>query len=194
MSRDRAHLLLHPVRMRVMIALGNQELTTQQIGLQLGDVPQASLYRAVAALHEAGILEVVDEVPRGGALERIYRTVPEQAVVSRGDFTSGTQEEFLGTVQVFADLLVSTTAGHLAKVGDDWRDYFYGMRHGTIWLDKESREELSADLQAVFAKYAERGQPEGTEPWALMMAAIPDPMPAVGGEDDAEAEASAKED
>jgi len=185
MSSERARLLLHPVRMRVVIALGDHELTTRQIGEQLGDVPQASLYRAVAALHEAGILEVVDEVPRGGALERIYRTVPERTVVSRGDFTSGTQEEFLGTVQIFADLLVSTAAGHLAQAGDDWRDYFYGMRHGTIWLDDEAREELSQDLQAVFAKYRDRGQPEGSRPWALMMAALPDSTPAVAEETEA---------
>jgi|GEM_PF-1840031 len=70
-----AQVLLHPVRMRVVLALGADDLTTKQLRNRMPDVAQASLYRAVARLVDAGIIAVVERRQRGGAMERVFRVV-----------------------------------------------------------------------------------------------------------------------
>ena len=57
-----ADLLLHPVRLRIIKAfLGDRALTTGQLATELADVPPGSLYRHVALLTRAGVLQVVAE-------------------------------------------------------------------------------------------------------------------------------------
>jgi hypothetical protein len=174
MSTDRARLLLHPVRMRVVMALSAEDLTTRQISELIPDVPQASLYRAVAQLHDAQVIEIAKEVPRGGALERTYRMCPTNGLITLKEFTSGTPEEFLATVQAFSDTIVTTTARHLAHAEDTWRDDEYGMRYEALWLSREDRAELGEDLRALLRKYTERERTEASELWAMMVAVIPD--------------------
>jgi DNA-binding transcriptional ArsR family regulator len=77
MNRDSANELLdtilHPVRMRVLMALaGSQGMTPLQIAGQLRDVPQATLYRHINRLARAGMLELVEERPVRGTLEKVY--------------------------------------------------------------------------------------------------------------------------
>jgi len=65
--------MLHPVRMRVLMALsGTQGMTPLQIAEQLSDVPQATLYRHINRLTKAQLLQVVDERPVRGTLEKVY--------------------------------------------------------------------------------------------------------------------------
>ncbi|MCI2974699.1 MAG: hypothetical protein MP439_01290 [Ferrimicrobium sp.] len=45
-------------------------MTTAQIASELSDIPMGSLYRHVAILVKAGVLQVVAECRRRGAVER----------------------------------------------------------------------------------------------------------------------------
>ena len=64
---------LHPVRMRILMLLsGSQGQTPQQMAEQMGDVPQATLYRHINRLFETGLLAVVEERPVRGTLEKVY--------------------------------------------------------------------------------------------------------------------------
>ena len=77
-----ADLLLHPVRLRIVKAfLGDRALTTGQLAAELDDVPPGSLYRHVALLAKAGVLQVVAERRVRGAVERTYtlRSSPDPA-------------------------------------------------------------------------------------------------------------------
>src|SRR6202451_3828398 len=68
-----ADLLLHPVRLRIVKAfLGDRALTTVQLAAELDDVPAGSLYRHIALLTKAGVLQVVAERRVRGAVERTY--------------------------------------------------------------------------------------------------------------------------
>lgn len=66
-------VVLHPIRMRVVLCLGEGELTTREIQARMPDVPQATLYRAINRLIEAKRIDVVEHRKRGGATERVYR-------------------------------------------------------------------------------------------------------------------------
>ncbi|WP_062076543.1 helix-turn-helix domain-containing protein [Demequina globuliformis] len=174
MASDRARLLLHPVRMQVVIALGAEDLTARDLQNILPDVPQASLYRALKQLEQGGAIEIVKEERKGGAMERTYRALPDQALLTPEEFTSGSVSEFLAAVQTFSDLIVTTAAHTVAATGDKWKDERYSMRHDSVWLTAEERAELSEDLRAVYAKYTALNKRDGTAPHALMVAALPE--------------------
>src|SRR6202161_2927169 len=68
-----ADLLLHPVRLRIVKAfLNDRALTTSQLAAEIDDVPAGSLYRHVALLTKAGVLQVVAEQRVRGTVERTY--------------------------------------------------------------------------------------------------------------------------
>src|SRR5690606_38147985 len=75
-------LVLHPVRLRIVQAfLGARRLTTAGLQRELADVTPATLYRHVGALHDGGVLEVVEERHVRGATERTYALRTEAASV-----------------------------------------------------------------------------------------------------------------
>ena len=68
-----ADLLLHPVRLRIVKAfLGERALTVKQLAAELADVQAGSIYRHVARLTEAGVLQVVAERQVRATTERTY--------------------------------------------------------------------------------------------------------------------------
>src|SRR6185312_13615775 len=73
---DPVELLLHPVRLRIVHALsGGRTVTTAQLCARMPDVSQATVYRHVGLLTDAGILEVAGEQRVRGFVERSYRLV-----------------------------------------------------------------------------------------------------------------------
>jgi Helix-turn-helix domain len=89
-----ADLLLHPVRLRIVKAfLGDRALTTGQLAAELDDVPAGSLYRHVALLTSAGVLQVVAERRVRGAVERTYTLRQFAARISPVEAAAMTAEE-----------------------------------------------------------------------------------------------------
>jgi len=66
-------ILLHPIRMRIFAEVTGGNATAKTIGEALPDVPPATLYRHINKLLESGFLEVVDEIPIRGTVERVYK-------------------------------------------------------------------------------------------------------------------------
>ena len=72
MNQSTVNLVLHPIRMRILMALAGREMTAGQLGLILTDVPQATLYRHIKRLVDNGVLIVVHETPIRGTVEKVY--------------------------------------------------------------------------------------------------------------------------
>jgi hypothetical protein len=76
-----------PIAAIVQAFLGDRALTTAQLVAELGDVPAGSLYRHVALLTKAGVLQVVAErrirgavdapTPSGSSPRRFNRARPQ---------------------------------------------------------------------------------------------------------------------
>src|SRR5579884_2586797 len=89
-----ADLLLHPVRLRIVQAfLGERALTTSQLADELDDVPAGSLYRHVAMLTNAGVLQVVAERRVRGAVERTYMLRLHAAQIQPDQLAAMTPEQ-----------------------------------------------------------------------------------------------------
>ena len=53
-------LMLNPVRMRIIMALNERPMSTQELVTRLSDIPPATLYRQVKRLAKDGSSAVVD--------------------------------------------------------------------------------------------------------------------------------------
>lgn len=86
MATRRSDILLHPVRLRIVLTAAGDEVTTADIAKRLPDVPQSTLYRHIAKLAGAGILDIVGERQARGAIERTYQVNATQARRGRRSF------------------------------------------------------------------------------------------------------------
>ncbi len=70
---ERADLILHPIRFRILETLIGESLTTQDIAGRLPDVPKSSIYRHLKLLLENDVIAIDETHPVRGVLERSYR-------------------------------------------------------------------------------------------------------------------------
>lgn len=170
-----AHVLLHPVRMRVVLALGASELTTKQIQAQLPDVAQASLYRAIARLADAGVLDVVARRKRGGALERVYkvRRVPDP------EYVTSTASEFVAAADALAGSLSLDAARSVAAGA--WGTEVAALRRQTLRLTSDQYDQIRRLCAETLASIAAEEPAPDAVPYSVTFAAIPHAHDAVLG-------------
>jgi hypothetical protein len=158
-------LLLHPVRFRVVQSLlGDRDLTTAQLRELLPDVPVATLYRHVATLVDGGVLQVVDERPVRGAVERTYRLVPEAATVDPAELQGLSPDEHRRHFLTFVAGLLGDFDRYLdGHGGPDGRADLLGDRIGyrqaVMHLSDDEVDRMLAELGEVLGRY--RGVPPG---------------------------------
>jgi hypothetical protein len=154
-----ADLLLHPVRLRVVQSLlGDRDLTTAQLRELLPDVPVATLYRQVATLVEGGVLQVVDQRPVRGAVERTYRLVLEAATVDPAELRDLSPEQHRSHFLTFVAGLLGDFDRYLDEsTGPDGRvdplaDRI-GYRQAVMHLSDDEVDRMLAELGEVLARY-----------------------------------------
>lgn len=113
MATRRSDTLLHPVRLRIVLAAAGDEVTTAAIAERLPDVPQATLYRHIAKLADAGILEVVSERQARGAVEKTYRVNSDRASLGAPEAAGMSIEEHFEAFTTFTGALVEAYARYL---------------------------------------------------------------------------------
>ena len=175
MSSTSADILLHPTRLRIVLALASaRRMTTAEISERLPDVAHATLYRHVAMLADAGLLEVVDERRVRGGIERTYALASDAARVGSEDVADAGPEDLLRGFVVFAGLLVEAFGRYVthpqAKPGADIVSY----RQALLWLDAHERVELVERLRSAVGPYLENGPSADRERLLLNTILIPD--------------------
>jgi DNA-binding transcriptional ArsR family regulator len=146
-----ADLLLHPVRLRIVKAfLGDRALTTSQLAAELDDVPAGSLYRHVARLTDAGVLQVVAERRVRGAVERTYTLRLFAAQIQPGEAAAMTAEEHIQAFMAYVAGMLADADRYLgAGPIDPVRDGA-SYRVAGMWLTDAEFAEFIQDLVAVF--------------------------------------------
>ncbi len=177
-----ADLLLHPVRLRIVKAfLGDRTLTTGQLGAELPDVPAGTLYRHVALLNRAGVLEVVAERRVRGAIERTYamRLAAARAVSGQPQEMSADDDghAFLAYV---AGMLANADR-YLASVPEDRANDGASYQVGALWLTDAELEELASDMAAVLRARLANHPGDGRRRRMLYTVVLPEPEQAADG-------------
>lgn len=137
-----------------MMALGDQRLTTKQLQARLPDVAQASLYRAVSRLVDAGAVEIVDTKKRGGAIERVYSATPLPSGGNSAD------EAVRAAADVAGKSIVTDACRWLAHDGD--HDHVM-VRREVLTLAPDDAQAFRRELDALVdrAVASASGAPEG---------------------------------
>jgi Helix-turn-helix domain len=174
-------LLLHPVRLRIVQAfLGDRALTTGQLALELPDVPAGSLYRQIALLASAGVLQVVAERRVRGSVERTYTIRQAAARIGAAEVAAMSPEEHRQAFTAFVAGLLGDFDRYLASGSPDLARDGVGYSINAMWLTDAEYSEFVRDLVAVleprFANPPAKGRkrrmvasvflpgPEGTTP------------------------------
>ncbi len=146
-----ANLLLHPVRLRIVKAfLGGRALTTGQLVAELDDVPAASIYRHVARLTNAGVLQVVAERPVRGAVERTYALRAAAAQIGPGEVAAMTPDEHMAAFTAYVAGMLADADRYLRTGAPDPREDGADYRAGAMWLTDAEFAAFLRDLAAVF--------------------------------------------
>ena len=144
-------LLLHPVRLRIVKAfLGDRALTTSQLAAELDDVPSGSLYRHVALLTKAGVLQVVAERRVRGAVERTYTLRLFAARIAPGEVKAMTAEEHGQAFMAYVARMLADADRYLASNPPDPIRDGADYQVGALWLTDAEFAELLRDLSIVY--------------------------------------------
>jgi hypothetical protein len=145
-----ADLLLHPVRLRIVKAfLGDRALTTRELAAELPDVPAASIYRHVARLAEAGVLNVVSERRVRGITERTYTLRIYAAQIQPGEIAEMSPAEHASAFLAYVAGLLGDFDRYLATEPGDLRRDGAGYRVAGLWLTDAELADYLRDLAAI---------------------------------------------
>jgi Helix-turn-helix domain len=175
-----ADLLLHPVRLRIVKAfLGDRALTTSQLAAELDDVPAGSLYRHIALLTKAGVLQVVAERRVRGAVERTYTLRLLAAQIQPGEVEAMTLDDHVQAFMAYVAGLLADFDRYLAGSPDPGRDGA-GYRVGAMWLTDAEYADLLRDLRAVYLPRLANAPGRGRRRRVVYSVYLPTTPPAAG--------------
>jgi len=185
---DSADLLLHPVRLRIVQAfLGDRALTTSQLSAELSDVPAASLYRHVARLVSAGVLQVVAERRVRGAVERTYVLRLAAARVGIADVEAMTTDDYRQMFMAYTAGLLGDFDRYLQRGDVDFLRDGVAFAIEGLWLDDAEFAGMMRDLYRVLQPLRANAPRAGRRRRLLASVLLP------AGDSDGSAPASTKE-
>lgn len=167
-------LLLHPVRLRIVRAmLDGRPSTTSQLRERLPDIPPATMYRHVAVLAEAGVLEVLDEKRVRGMVERTYRVCWERTEIDAADRAGMSTDDQRRAFTAFTGTLLDDFDRYLAGEPTDPTADGVTFQQAALWLTDEEFAELRAELLAALTARTDREPGQGRVRRVVSVVAIP---------------------
>jgi DNA-binding transcriptional ArsR family regulator len=143
-------LLLHPVRLRILRTfLDGHPATTAQLRERLPDIPAATMYRHVAALAGAGVLEVLDEKRVRGAVERTYRVSWRHAELDPATRATMTPDDHRRAFTAFAGGLLADFDRYLTGEPADPTADGVTYQQAALWLTDAEMTELLDELRTA---------------------------------------------
>lgn len=174
-SQKKLDLILHPVRLRILLALVGTEQTASHLARALSDIPLSSLYRHLQKLIAAGLIEIVAQRQVRGAVEKTLRVANDAAVIDLTDLKRMSTNDYRQTALVFTTQLLHDFERYLQRPGFDLQQDLAGLRQATLYAtDAEWVTALTA-MQAALLPLLSNGPGAGRV--ARRMATITFPIP-----------------
>ncbi len=142
----RPDTIMHPIRIRIVLAVQSRRLTAAQIHRLLPDVPLPTLYRHLQRLTEAQIIEIVQTQQTGSNQERVYAAVQSAANLSHSEVANASPQEHLRYLTVFVTGLLSVYDRYLQSAPDVIADkvMFYAE---SVYLTDTQYADIRAHLR-----------------------------------------------
>jgi hypothetical protein len=171
-----ADLLLHPVRLRIVKAfLGDRALTTKQLAAELPDVPAGSLYRHVARLTDAGVLQVVAERRVRAVIERTYTLRMYAAQMQPEEIAAMTPNEHANAFLAYVAGLLGDFDRYIATEPEHPGEDGAGYRVAAMWLTDTELAEYMRDLARISQARLANAPAEGRRRRTLYTVLLPAP-------------------
>ena len=178
MGTSKSDVILHPQRMRLIGALARGVLTTRQLAVLVPDIPQASLYRHLSTLLEAGVVEVAAERSVRGIIERSYSLVEGAAVLTGEDLAEATREDHSRYFSIFATGLIAQFGRYLERESIDLEADGVGYREMVLQLTDDEFAQLVTSLRSLLLPAAMNEAGGGRTPRLLATVLFPlEPTP-----------------
>jgi DNA-binding transcriptional ArsR family regulator len=152
----RADLIIHPVRMRMIIALHYRKLTPKQLAAELKEIAPATLYHHLNLLTDAGITQVVEErLVHGTLREKVYTLSDASTILSRDQIAGASKDELLQYFLVFVSKLIGDHARYLdLKESGHYADA--GYQQHPLFLSDEEFVQFIQELKAVLLPWLKK--------------------------------------
>lgn len=167
-------LLLHPIRLRIVQALVGTPMTPLQLKDRLGDVPQATLYRHIKQLADGGLLEIVDERPARGGVERTYGVSADSVALGDAELQSATTDDHFRYFATFVGTLLSDFATYLDSGEPALARDRVGYRQVPLWLTDEEFDALVACMATAVEQHVDNVEAPGRRRRLLTTIVMPD--------------------
>lgn len=165
-------VVTHPVRLRIVQQLGGRRLTTAQLREALPDVTQATLYRHVAFLVDAGIVEVVGERRVRGAVERTLALGERMAHVDHDELKAMSDAQLRSAFLAFLGDVGGAFDRSVAD-GDPTARDFLGFGITPLYVTTDDLAAIQAGLGELLAPYLSEAR--GKRRVSLATVLVPEP-------------------
>ncbi|MFD4643491.1 helix-turn-helix domain-containing protein [Lentzea sp. NPDC058436] len=163
-------LLLHPVRLRIVQALlDGHPSTTSRLRERLPEIAPATMYRHVAVLADAGVLEVTEEKRVRGIVERTYRLHWDRARLDE----AMSPEDHRRAFTAFTGSLLADFGQYLAREPADPAADGVTYQQAALWLTADEHAELLAELRAAVTARTGRSPGAGRMRRMVSLVAMP---------------------
>jgi DNA-binding transcriptional ArsR family regulator len=169
---DKAELILHPVRLKILQAMsGDRVLSTRQLAQLLPDVAQATLYRHVQKLLQAGILVIDSEQPARGTIERFYRFEEGNATLSDAEVAALSHDDHRRYFTTFVAMLMTDFERYLQRETLDLAADGVGYHQVALHLNAAEMEEFAQSLNALVKPFLKH-QPGSSDRQRILFSTI----------------------
>jgi DNA-binding transcriptional ArsR family regulator len=154
MNIAKEDLLLHPVRLRIILAVANRQVTAQLLANELPDIPQATLYRNINTLTSAGILCVVKERRVRNTLEKTYALPDQGLFLTMEDLKNAEPQDYLRLFTQYLGLVLGYYVRYIQQGNVDIARDMAVFRMFPVYLSEAETLELGHAINAALLPYA----------------------------------------
>lgn len=149
MNKIKEDLLLHPVRLRIILAIAGRQLTPQELANELPDVPQATLYRNINTLRAGGILRVVKEHQVRNTIEKTYALPDQDLLLKAEDLEDAQPEDYIQLFTQYLGMLLGYYVRYIQQGDVDFSRDNLTFRMFPLYLNEEETTRVGQSINAA---------------------------------------------
>lgn len=161
---------------------GQRPITAQRLHELLPDVPQATLYRHLNKLTEAGLLTIINKRKVRGATEKTFALSEQNMHVLPAELAMLSREEHLRYFSAFLAAVISDFQRYLQQDQIDLIADGVGYRQVSLYLSDEEFVQLAQNINAAILPAIKNEPAPGRRLRKLTSIVIPDPLEANSNE------------
>jgi len=173
-NKIKEDLLLHPVRLRIILAAAGREVTAQELASELPDIPQATLYRNINTLAEAGILVVVDERRVRNTIEKTYALPSEDMRMNAEDLKDAQPEDYIRMFTQYLGLQLGYYVRYIQQGDVDFARDKIVFHMFPVYLSAEEQQKMGEAVNAALLPFTKNEPSPERRRTILGLLSLPD--------------------